>query len=135
MNTPPYAGPNNLTGAKLKLIRYAMLTGLLLFGGIAYWQSTHRAEAVPPPEDALRWAGYGLCVAAIIAMAVIRGVRARAQGAARLTWSLIGSAFAEGAAMFGAVYIFLGGQPWVYALGLAIFIATWAVLPADPDAV
>ena len=134
MNSPFTAGPS-LTAGKLKLVRYAMLAGLLLFGAIAYWQSTHRAEALPPPEEGLRWAGYGLCVAAIVAMAAIRGVRARAEGPLRLTWSLIGSAFAEGAALFGAVYIFLGGQPWVYALGLAVFIATWAVLPADPDAV
>lgn len=135
MNGSSFSGPNSLTATKLKLVRYAMLTGLLLFGGIAYWQSTHRTDVLPPPEDALRWVGYGLCVLAIVAMAVIRGVRARAEGPLRLTWSLIGSAFAEGAALFGAVYIFLGGQPWVYALGLAIFIATWAVLPADPDAV
>jgi O-antigen/teichoic acid export membrane protein len=135
MNTPPYVGPTNLTATTLKLVRYAMLTALLLFGGIAYWQSTNRTEPLPPPDDALRLVGYALCVAAIVAMAVIRGIRARAEGAARLTWSLVGSAFAEGAALFGAVYVFLGGQPWIYALGLAIFIATWAVLPADPDAV
>ncbi|HSU16990.1 hypothetical protein [Longimicrobium sp.] len=136
MNSPLFAGPN-LTAGKLKLVRYAMFAGLLLFGGIAYWQSTHRTEPLNPetPLDALRWVGYGLCVLAIVGMAAFRGIRARAQGAARQTWSLIGSALAEGAALFGAVYILLGGQPWVYALGLAIFLATWAVLPADPDAV
>ncbi|HEX8241860.1 MAG TPA: hypothetical protein VF541_00135 [Longimicrobium sp.] len=128
--------PNQLDAGKLKIVRYAMLAGLLIFGGVAYSQ---RANAGYEPQDpaanleAIRWAGYGLCAAAIVGTAVLRGIRARAEPRARLTWSLIGSSLAEGAALVGAVLILLGGDIWVYALGLLIFLGTWSLLPADPE--
>lgn len=131
----PFVG-NQMGPGNLRLVRYAMLAGLLVFGAIAY---TRRAHAGYDPQDtessleAIRWAGYGLCAAAIVGIAVLRGVRARAEDAARVTWSLIGSALAEGAALMGAVIILLGGEIWIYVMGLLIFLGTWSLLPADPE--
>ena len=132
MSTPV----RNQSPATLRLVRYAMLTFLLIFGGIAYWQSTHRAGPPDPeaPLAAFRWVGLGLCVAAMFAITAFRGIRARAEAPARFTWSLAGSALAEGVTLFGAVSMFIGGDIWVYALGLLIFLASWGILPADPDA-
>ena len=127
---------NQMDAGKLKLVRYAMLAGLLIFGGVAY---TQRANAGYEPQDpqtnleAIGWVGYGLCAAAIVGIAVLRGIRARAEPPARLTWSLIGSALAESAALLGAVIILMGGEIWIYALGLLIFLGTWSLLPADPE--
>jgi cytochrome c oxidase assembly factor CtaG len=129
-------GPPTLTPTALRLVRYAMLAGLLLFGAIAYSQSLHRT---PDPDSLtnltqLGWVGYGMCALAIVGTAVIRQVRERASEAARPTLSIVGSALAEAAALFGAVYMLLGGSIGIYALGLVLFLATWTLLPADPDA-
>ena len=120
----------------LRIVRYAMLLMLLAFGSFAYYQSTHR---VPDPDSAtnlpmLRYVGYGMCVMAMVGMAVLRQVRERADEVRRPTFGLIGSALAEGAALFGGVYMILGGTITVYALALIIFLATWTILPADSDA-
>ncbi|HEX6750502.1 MAG TPA: hypothetical protein VF092_24650 [Longimicrobium sp.] len=135
MAPQPFA-PAPMKPEVLKLLRHVMLTGILLFGGVAYWQSTHRAEP-PDPEHlaTLRWPGYLLCLLAIGGMMYFRRVRARTEPAARTTYSLIGTAMAEGAALYGAVYIFLGGDPSIFAFGVLIFLVTWAALPADPEAV
>jgi len=122
-----------MSPAMLRLVRYAMLVLLLLFGAFAYYQSTHRA---PDPEamtnlPVLQWVGYGMCVMAMVGMAVLRQVRERADEARRPTLGLIGSALAEAAALFGGVYMILGGSITVYALALIVFLATWTILPAD----
>ncbi|HEU4559206.1 MAG TPA: hypothetical protein VFS20_15215 [Longimicrobium sp.] len=122
--------------ATLRLVRFAMLTMLLLFVGVTWF--VHR-NAPPDPSGAanlssLRWVGFGLCVAAIVAMAVLRGVRQRAPVEARGTYGLIGSAFGEAAALFGGVYYFLGGDLVVFAIGLLVFLLSWGILPADPEA-
>ena len=62
--------------ATLRLVRFAMLTMMLLFVGIAWF--VHRNAPEMPAESAsnlptLRWVGFGLCVAAIVAIAVLRG--------------------------------------------------------------
>jgi cytochrome c oxidase assembly factor CtaG len=129
-------GPPPLTSSMLRIVRYAMLVLLLLFGAFGYYQSIHR---VPDPDSTtnlptLQWVGYGLCVMAMVGMAVLRQVRERADEDRRPTLGLIGSALAEAAALFGGVYMVLGGGITVYALALVLFLATWTLLPADSDA-
>jgi len=132
MVNPAFPGRPGLTPTSLRLVRYAMLAGVLLFGAIAYYQGAQRA-----PEDAVEnleaigWVGYGMCALTMVVVAVLRQVRERASEAARPTLSMIGSALAEGTAMFGAVIMVLGGGIGVYALGLVLFLSTWTLLPAD----
>ena len=120
----------------LRVVRYAMLVMLLGFGAFAYSQSQ---QAVPDPESAanlqaIRLAGYVLCAGVIVAIAVLRRARERTDVPGRPTLGLIGSAVAEGAALLGAIYILQGGDISVYAIALVIFLSTWTLLPADPEA-
>jgi cytochrome c oxidase assembly factor CtaG len=126
-------GPPPLSPGMLRIVRYAMLVLLLVFGAFGYYQSTHR---MPDPESmtnlpALQWVGYAMCAMAMVGIAVLRQVRERAEEDRRPTLGLIGSALAEGAALFGGVYMVLGGGITVYAVALIIFLATWSLLPAD----
>ncbi|HEV7587723.1 MAG TPA: hypothetical protein VGO40_06300 [Longimicrobium sp.] len=116
-------------------MRYAMLAMLLLFGAFAYYQSTHRVPEPDSPTNLsmLQYVGWGLCVMAMVGIAVLRQVRERSDAATQPTLGLVGSALAEAAAMFGGVYMVLGGGMPVYALGLVLFLATWTLLPADSD--
>jgi hypothetical protein len=134
MPNSPFPASPGLTPPVLRLVRYAMLGFVLLFGGFAYVQSQNRApDDVTADLTMLRWVGYGLCVVAIVGMGVLRQVRERSEGSAVSTLGLVGSALAEAAAMFGAVYMVLGGDISIYALGLVLFLATWSVLPADTE--
>jgi hypothetical protein len=123
-----------LTPTALRLVRYAMLAGVLLFGAIAYYQGTNRTPDPDSPTNLtyIGWVGYGLCALAIVGIAVLRQVRERASDTTRTTLSMVGSALAEAAAMFGAVFMILGGGIGIYALGLVLFLSTWTLLPADP---
>jgi hypothetical protein len=128
-------GRNEITPLKLRVIRFAMLAMLLMLGGFMYVAGTHR-----PPDaqmasslDAIRLAGYALCAGAIVGLAVLRQVRARAADPlARMRFALVGSALAEGSALLGAVFMLMGGEPWIYLLGLLVFLGSWGLLPADP---
>src|ERR1051325_11366280 len=111
-------GPTPMTPGVLRIVRYAMLVLLLVFGAFAYYQSTHR---VPDPDSMtnlpmLQYVGFGMCVMAMVGMAVLRQVRERTAEAGRPTLGLIGSALAEAAALFGCVYMILGGSITVYAI-------------------
>jgi len=139
MSTQPNLRP--LGANALRIVRYAMLTGLLLFVGVAYFvHSNAPAPTEPVPGEAgpdlamLRWVGFGMVAAAIVALGVLRGVRQRAPVERRGTLGLIGSAFCEGAGFMGAVYYFLGGDLMVFGAALLVFLASWAVLPADSEA-
>jgi hypothetical protein len=48
MVDPVFTRGPGLTPATLKIVRYAMLVMLLMFGAFGYYQSTHR---VPDPES------------------------------------------------------------------------------------
>lgn len=135
MNSP-FSPQPGLTATSLRIVRYAMLLLLVGFGAFAYYRSQ---EYVPDPESGtnlqmIRWVGYGLCAAVIIGVAVLRQIRERSEAPARLTLGLVGSALAEGAALMGAVYMILGGDISVYAIALVLFLSTWTLLPADPEA-
>lgn len=121
----------------LRIVRYAMLMAMLLFVGVTYYVHQNAPAPAEPAQDlsVLRWVGFGMVAAAIVALGVLRGVRQRAPVERRATFGLIGSAFCEGAGFMGAVYYFLGGDLMVFAAALLVFLASWAVLPADPDAV
>jgi len=132
----PFTTRPGMTSTSLRIVRYAMLVLLLGFGAFAYYQSQH---VVRDPESltnlsAIRWVGYGLCAAAVVGIAVLRQIRERASEAVRPTLGLLGSAFAEGAALLGAVYMILGGEISVYAIALVVFLSTWTLLPADSEA-
>ncbi|HKP76440.1 MAG TPA: hypothetical protein VJT67_13010 [Longimicrobiaceae bacterium] len=119
-------------------MRYAMLVFVLGFGAFAYYQGTHRVPLAPGEEggsdpNLLRWVGLGLCAIVVAGIAVIRRVREQADTAKRSTLALVGSSLAEGSAMFGAVIMFLGGDVVVWVVGTVLLIATFTMLPADPE--
>ncbi len=127
-----------LSATHLRIVRFAMLAGMLLFLGFAQMSRSNRAADGVSPDTNLamiRLVGFGMAAMALVAIAVIRGVRQRAPVEKRGTYGLIGSAFGEGAGFLGLVYFFLGGDLAVFAAALVAFLASWVMLPADPEAV
>jgi|GEM_PF-3129744 len=136
---PAYSSGVPMTGPKLRIIRFAMLAMLLMFAVVAWKvRAGQPADLAQTAADltAIRYVAFGLSAAALLAMGVLRGVRQRAAVEKRGTFSLIGTAFGEGAALLGVVYYFIGGSDWLpFAVGLLVFLLSWSLLPADPEAV
>ncbi|HYH83802.1 MAG TPA: hypothetical protein VEX86_28680 [Longimicrobium sp.] len=128
-----------LNGTKLRIIRFAMLAGLLMFAGVAYYIRSNQPADMPPPASdlaAIRYVAFGMCALALVATWVLRGVRQRAALDKRGTLGLIGTAFGEAAALLGIVYYFIGGDDFLpFAVGLLVFLLSWSLLPADPEVV
>ena len=130
-------GPSNMSSATLRIVRYAMLVFVLVFGAFAYYQGTHRLP--PSPDEApgadpslFRWVGLGLSAAVVVAISVMRRISEQADQVKRNTLALVGSAAAEGTAMFGAVIMVLGGDVIVWVVGTVLLLSTFTLLPADP---
>jgi hypothetical protein len=94
----------------------------------------------PSPEEGpgadpslLRWVGLGMCAAVVVAISVMRRIREQADPVRRSTLALVGSAFAEGTAMFGGVIMVLGGDVIVWVVGTVLLLSTFTLLPADPE--
>jgi len=136
---PAYSSSASLTGPTLRLIRFGMLAMLLMFAVVAWKvRAGQPADLQRTASDlsAIRYVAFGLSAAALVAMGVLRGVRQRAAAEKRGTFSLIGTAFGEAAALLGVVYYFIGGSDWLpFAVGLLVFLLSWSLLPADPEAV
>ncbi|HEX9940187.1 MAG TPA: hypothetical protein VGB15_23840 [Longimicrobium sp.] len=130
------APATTMSGQTLRIVRFAMLTMLLGFVCFIWFvqRNAGGGGGGAPNLAALRWVGFGLSAAAVAALVVLRGVRPRAPMEARGTCGLIGSAFGEAAALFGAIYYLLGGGLAVFAIGLLVFLLSWGILPADPEA-
>jgi len=131
-------GPANMTPGTLRIVRYAMLVFVLGFGAFAYYQGTHRVPLAPGEQGAdpnvLRWVGLGLCAIVVAGITVIRRVREeQTDSAKRSTLALVGSALAEGTALFGAIIMFLGGDVVVWVIGTVLLVSTFTLLPADPE--
>ncbi|MDB4950583.1 MAG: hypothetical protein JWM27_3232 [Gemmatimonadetes bacterium] len=118
----------------LRIIRGALAAAPVLLGCVGLWK--WHGHAVDPAEHAMHApigiVAYALCVAAVGAVLAFRGIRARQEPAVRATYSLIGWAFAEAAAMLGGVYLLLDGTPWPWVLGLMVVAFSWMQIPADP---
>lgn len=133
-SSPPTSG---LTPQALTLIRFAMLTVVLGFGGIAiFLTSSGQFEGAVPPETAtqIRYAFYGvlLGVGGLLGF-VYRRWKQTDVPARRGVLSLIGYALGESLALFGAIYILLTGSTMLFGAGLIAFLGTFLLFPVERD--
>jgi hypothetical protein len=126
---------NSPSPSQLQIIRAAMFLAALLTGLLLNF---FRAGGSPVDMDArtlsaLRLSAYALLPLAIFTMLALRAARSRQSRDQRGTVSVIGWAAAEAVAVFGAVFMFLGGEPWPWLGGLAVMFVSWQYFPVDPD--
>ena len=120
------------TIAQLSLIRMAMLSGVLLFGAIAWWarRNDPAPAATPAMRNILGVAPLALGIVALSVVVLLRRVLARETDPARqATLRIIGWATGETAALAGAVGYFLTGDPSTFFIGLAVLMFTFVGLP------
>lgn len=114
-------------------IRFAMLLGVLLFGGVVYFtrQAGSAPEVTPEQAGQLVWIGRALWAVAVIgSIACFQAFQRTPARTALATWSIIAWALGEMTALFGAVVWFLTGTPAWYVPGLLFLVITFLVFPA-----
>jgi len=118
---------------QLFIIRIALLTGVVSFAALSAYQ---RARVPVSPEAAamlpLQTMRYALWALAVVAVLVALFLRSRLPGVpapARASMLIIGWAFGEGVALFGAVQHYIGGPIATMALGLLTFVVVLVLLP------
>lgn len=108
----------------LKIIRAAMVTGVLLLGAVA-WKVSHARPAgeLAPLTPALTYVGAGLLFAGLAGFFVIRGrLTPATPPQMQVTLSILALALAEAAALFGGVMLLITGVPTLWILGMLLVL-------------
>jgi len=118
-------------GTTLRIIRVAFLTGVLMFGGIAYYLTRQRGglgeSALAGPLQLANIAILILAAAGI--MIVQRRHAAERDPARRSTLNIVAWAMGEAAALFGGVHFLLIGEPTPFLVGLGMMLGAFVVVP------
>jgi hypothetical protein len=124
-------------GMAYRLIRLALLVGVLVFGMVAWYVSSGRSDVSFSAESltVFRLVFFALAITTLAGLIVVRSVQAKAADfERRASLAVIGWALAEGLALFGAVAFFLSGSASLYLLGLGVLVVALLVIPAPEQA-
>jgi hypothetical protein len=113
----------------LALIRIALLVGVLVFGGVAWYlhRSGETTYAVDP--RGLRVAGqavWGLMTFGTLGLFLAAG---RASPERRAAFSVIAWALGEATAIYGGLFWLMLGDPQWYLYGVACLLLTYFIFP------
>lgn len=120
--------------SNLAVIRFSLLAGVLLFGGVC-WFTTNQRGGPPADADPHLFAAFAmvvpaLCLGALAIAAVLRGRVARERDPQmRDSLRMISWAAGEGSALAGAVHYFNTGDPKLYVFGVVTLLATFIIVP------
>lgn len=110
-------------------IRFAMLVGVLLFGGVVWFiRPSGSAPGLPEgAQEMLLLMGRFLWALAIVGCIVLFQAIGRASASRASQLHIIGWALGESVALFGAVIWFLTGTPSWYLPGVTFLVLTFLV--------
>ncbi|MBI3789282.1 MAG: hypothetical protein HY275_00170 [Gemmatimonadetes bacterium] len=119
-------------GQVLTLVRIALLSGVLVFGGVAY--AVRQGGTVPSitheQAQTLRVTGmviWGLALAALVTMRLALAERIARGRDTKLP--LVAWAIGEMPALFGGVFFLLVGDWTIYVAGVVGLLASYALFP------
>lgn len=117
--------------ATLRIIRIALLSGVLIFGALAYYLTEQRGGGLAPENGgALQIMNIVILVGAAVGIMIIqRRHLAATDPRKRTTLNIAAWAMGEATALFGGVHFLLVGNPIPYMVGLVMMIASFVVVP------
>lgn len=117
--------------ATLRIIRIALLTGVLVFGGIAYYLTDQRGGGLAPENGGvLQVINIVVLVGAAVGIMIIqRRHLAERDAKKRSALNIIAWALGESTALFGGVHFMLVGNSIPFLVGLVMMIASFVVVP------
>lgn len=114
----------------LRIVRMAMLAGVVLFGGVVTVLVRNDPPQAPQIARALVYANIAFLVGTAIGLLVLqRRHAAERDPAARTTLNMIAWALGEATALFGGVHYMLVGSPIPFLVGLGMLLASFALVP------
>jgi hypothetical protein len=119
-------------GTTLRIIRVGLLTGMLMFGAIAFLLTRERGGGTGSPEIAEPLQIANIVVLILAAAGIMMMQRKHAvetDPSRRTTWNIAGWAMGEAAAMFGGVHYLLVGNPTPYLVGMAMMLVSFIMVP------
>lgn len=117
--------------ATLRIIRIALLSGVLMFGGIAYYLTQQQGGGLGPENaDTLQVVNIVMLIAAAIGILFVqRRHAAEKDPQKRTTLNITAWAMGEATALFGGVHFMLVGNPIPFLVGLVMMIASFVLVP------
>lgn len=116
----------------LFIIRIALMTGVFMFAGIAYFgPQVGMAPSLElgPQLDTLRWVARAFSAIAVAVAVLLRPKLESAPPASLGGYLISGWAVGEAAALIGVVTYMAGGGLAPFSLGLMAFVFTLVMLP------
>jgi len=127
----------NASPTALRLVRIALLTGVVVFGVIAHFlvqQDGPRGTREMAPV--LQWVNIGFLVVAAGVILVLQPRHAAEPDPARRgVYNIMAWAVAESTALFGGVHMLLVGSATPYLVGLATLVASFVLVPIREERV
>lgn len=129
---PPPA--STLPPQTLRLLRLAMLAGILAIGAVLWFVAREQAPVLDAERAGMVQIGfYVLAHVALGAMLLLRKPFRAAGPAQRGMLFIAGHAIGELPAVLGAVCILLLGTAVPFAVGLLVFLVAFLFFPLDED--
>lgn len=126
-NTP---GMPQQKATVLRIIRIALLSGMLMFGAIVYLLISREGPRGIESAQALQVVNIAFLIGAAAALLFIqRRHAAEPDPAKRSTLNIIAWAVGETTAMFGGVHYLLVGSPAPYVVGVMMMLASFVLVP------
>lgn len=129
--TDPPSTPPPASVPVLAVIRGAILAGILVFGGVAWF--LHRDAGWRPAPgldpELLRWVGLAVWGVAALGVLVVRARWSGVEPGRRASLAITGWALGEMAALWGAVYYLLTDDPGRYFTGVIFLLLTFYLFP------
>ena len=116
---------------RLRIIRMAMLAGVLSFGGIVFFLTRENPPtATPEVAKTLQMVNIAILVAVAGGLLVLQRLHAnQADASKRTALNIAAWAVGETAALFGGVHFLLIGNPTPYLVGLAMMLVSFVLVP------
>ena len=116
----------------LNLVRMALLSGVLVFGAVAY--GVRKVGTMPPMEQmaaaSLRTIGVIVWTVSLIALVGLRvRFRETVERSRDTRLPLVAWAIGEAPAMFGGAFLLLTGDTMVFTAGLLALLLSFALFP------
>jgi hypothetical protein len=121
-------------GTTLRIIRVAFLTGVLMFGGGAYFITRQADGGIGDGgrelAQPLQLANIGILILAAVGLMIIQRKQAGERDPARRSGlTIAGWAMGEATALFGGVHFLLTGSVTPFLVGLGMMLAAFVVVP------
>jgi hypothetical protein len=124
------------TPSAARMIRLALVGGVLLFGCVAWYVTRGQTEPTMPADAAapLTW-GFGLlAVGSLAALTMVRRMGARAESLQqRATVAIVGWSLGEAPALLGGVIYLLTGSPIPYLTGVGVMLVALIMVPVPEE--